>query len=259
MVISTSEIEDGIEETEDLDDDADYTVADGLIVKTEVKKYGVQTTTYADSDGDGIYSVVEHVWTRTGDGSSSDDQEFEDWYEFEGESDDFEVVVSGSTVELRDKETAELVSSFEAADRVILNDKGFATAFDDNALKAYRIYQAAFDRDPMQGDTAGLGYWISQVDDGMDLEEIAARFIDSAEFRQVYGSAPSNAEFLTKLYENILNRTPDPQGYAWWLNQLNNNPTRDWAKVLTEFSESNENQENVAEIVGQGIIFDVIL
>jgi hypothetical protein len=111
----------------------------------------------------------------------------------------------------------------------------------------------------MQGDTAGLGYWISQVDDGMDLEEIAARFIDSVEFREVYGSRPSNAEFLTKLYENILNRTPDSQGYAWWLNQLNTDPNRDWAKVLTEFSESNENQENVAEIVGQGIVFDVVL
>ena len=66
--------------------------------------------------------------------------------------------------------------------------------------QAYRIYKAAFDRDPMEGDTAGLGYWIAQMDNGMDMVEIAARFIDSDEFRSLYGQNPTNGEFLNKVY-----------------------------------------------------------
>ena len=258
MVVSKSEIEDGEEELDDLEDDESYVVSDGLIIKTEEKKHGTQTTTYADEDGDGIYAVVEHVWTKNATTGSDDDDEYEDWYEQDGEYDDYEIVVTGTSVQLFDKETEELTSSFDVADRIILNDKGFATALDDNACKAYRIYQAAFDRDPMADDTAGLGYWISQIDGGMDVEEVAARFIDSPEFRAVYGANADNATFLTRLYENVLDRTPDGDGYAWWLKELNTNPDRDWVKVLAEFSESNENQESVAAIIAEGIVFDIV-
>lgn len=109
------------------------------------------------------------------------------------------------------------------------------------AGQAYRIYKAAFDRDPMDGDTGGLGYWIAQMDGGMDMVEVAARFIDSAEFRSLYGQNPTNGEFLNKVYLNVLDRLPDAGGYSWWLDQLDNNPEKTWEKVLADFSESPEN------------------
>lgn len=124
------------------------------------------------------------------------------------------------------------------------------------AGQAYRIYRAAFDRDPMIDDTAGLGYWIAQMDSGMSMTEVAARFIDSAEFRSLYGAAPTNGEFLTKVYNNVLDRDPDSDGYVWWTDQLANNPEKTWQKVLADFSESAENQANVAGLIGNGITYD---
>ncbi len=124
------------------------------------------------------------------------------------------------------------------------------------AGQAYRIYRAAFDRDPMVDDAAGLGYWIAQMDAGMSMTEVAARFIDSAEFRSLYGATPTNGEFLTKVYNNVLDRDPDSDGYVWWMDQLANNPEKTWQKVLADFSESSENQANVASLIGNGITYD---
>jgi hypothetical protein len=102
----------------------------------------------------------------------------------------------------------------------------------------------------------GLGYWIEQVDGGMDLVELATRFVDSKEFRDLYGTNPTNAQFLTKLYQNVLGRAPEATGYNWWLNELNNNPSKTKAKVLADFSESGENQTGVAALIGNGIAYE---
>jgi len=138
-------------------------------------------------------------------------------------------------------------------ERIRFSDSSLALDLAGNAGKAYRVYKAAFARDPMAGDKAGLGYWISNIDKGMDMIEVAARFIDSPEFRGLYGQNPSNADFLTKVYTNVLGRTPDQGGYNWWLNELNNNPTKTKAKVLADFAESGENQAGVASLIGNGI------
>jgi cyclophilin family peptidyl-prolyl cis-trans isomerase len=124
---------------------------------------------------------------------------------------------------------------------------------DGSAGQAYRIYKAAFDRTP---DSGGLGYWIAQMDKGMGVVEVAARFIDSSEFRELYGLNPSNAEFLTKVYSNVLDRTPDTAGLDWWVNEMMTNPTKTWQKVLADFSESSENQANVASLIANGIPYD---
>jgi cyclophilin family peptidyl-prolyl cis-trans isomerase len=124
---------------------------------------------------------------------------------------------------------------------------------DGSAGQAYRIYKAAFDRAP---DTGGLGYWIAQMDQGMGVVEVAARFIDSSEFRELYGQNPSNAEFLTKVYSNVLDRMPDTAGLDWWVNEMKTNPSKTWQKVLADFSESSENQTNVAAFIANGIPYD---
>jgi serralysin len=71
----------------------------------------------------------------------------------------------------------------------------------------------------------------------------------------LYGQSPTNAEFLTKVYTNVLGRTPDQGGYDWWLNQLNTNPEKTRQKVLADFSESQENKDSVAALIGAGIQF----
>jgi len=138
-------------------------------------------------------------------------------------------------------------------ERVRFWDKSIALDVDRVAGQAYRIYKAAFNRTP---DTAGLGYWIAQMDKGTNTVEVAARFIDSPEFRLLYGQNPSNTTFLTKVYTNVLGRTPDQGGYNWWLNELNTNPSKTKAKVLADFAESSENQAGVASLIGNGITYE---
>jgi hypothetical protein len=143
--------------------------------------------------------------------------------------------------------------SMQNVERFLFEDK--ALAIDINAVpgQAYRIYKAAFDRTP---DVSGLGYWIAQMDTGMDVVEVAARFIDSPEFSQLYGSNVSNATFITNIYKNVLDRNPDYTGLAWWVNEMQTNPSKTWQKVLADFSESAENKANVAALIANGITYD---
>ena len=259
-VAQAYELDDGNLELKSVDDNETYSVIDSTIIKTEVETYGTELTEYADLDGDGFYSVVSHTWIANADFSGSDAVlEYEDWYEHNGLFEDYEVAILGQSAELKDASTGELVASFETADRLIFEDKVIANASDVNASMAFRLYEAVFNRNPMEGDTAGLGYWVGEIDAGMTLEDVAARFIDSSEFVAVYGASPDNATFLTKLYENILDRSPDSEGYGWWLNELNTNAERTQAKVLAEFAESDENQAAVADLVATGIVYDVVI
>ena len=135
-------------------------------------------------------------------------------------------------------------------ERIQFSDKTVALDIDAVPGQAYRIYKAIFDREP---DLEGIGFWINRLEAGMDLIELSARFIDSPEFDDRYGANPSNADYLTKLYNNVLGRIPDINGYNWWLDQLNTNPEKTREKVLADFSESIENKDGVAELVATGI------
>ena len=122
-------------------------------------------------------------------------------------------------------------------ERLQFTDETLAFDIDGNAGQAYRLYQAAFDRVP---DQAGLDYWIDQMDSGMGLSQVASGFINSAEFKSLYGNNPSNSAFVTLLYDNVLHRAPDTAGYDFWMNELAHGVTREQA--LIGFSESTENK-----------------
>ncbi|MBK6999888.1 MAG: DUF4214 domain-containing protein [Rhodoferax sp.] len=145
--------------------------------------------------------------------------------------------------------SAEGLDTLNNVERVRFGDETLALDISGNAGQAYRLYQAAFNRVP---DNGGLKYWIGQLDAGMPLQEVAARFIDSNEFRSLYGTNPSNADFLTQLYNNVLHRAPDPGGYAWWLEQLNTG-AHTQKSALMGFSESPENQAGVLNAIMNGI------
>ena len=146
--------------------------------------------------------------------------------------------------------------SFSTIERVVFSDKAVALDIGSGEVggSCYRIYKAAFNRTPDEG---GLGYWIGQMDLGKTLVEVSAGFIDSDEFRASYGTSPSNGEFLTKVYNNVLGRDPDSRGYDWWVDQLANNPEKTWDKVMADFSEGTENQANVLDLIGNGVQYDL--
>jgi hypothetical protein len=144
---------------------------------------------------------------------------------------------------------AEGLDTVTNVERIQFGNETLALDISGVAGQAYRIYQAAFNRVP---DNGGLKYWISQMDAGMNQLEVAARFVDSDEFRSLYGANPTNAEFLTRLYTNVLHRTPDPGGYDWWLGELD---AGRYNKVtaLAGFSETPENQAGVLNAIINGI------
>jgi hypothetical protein len=121
----------------------------------------------------------------------------------------------------------------------------------DTAGKGYLLYRAAFDRTP---DLAGLGYWVGELDRGQDYGAVmAASFIASPEFIAKYGSAISDALFVDLMYQNVLDRAPDPEGGAYWLGELNNGLSR--ANMLASFAVSDENYATVRPLINDGLFF----
>ena len=149
----------------------------------------------------------------------------------------FTLTTTSTGHQLRDNSGIEGTDTLINVERLQFTDKTIAFDLDGNAGQAYRLYQAAFDRVP---DQVGLGYWIDQLDRGMGLSQVATGFINSAEFKALYGNNPSNAEFVTLLYDNVLHRAPDTAGYTYWMNELSHGVSREQA--LTGFSESTENK-----------------
>ena len=117
------------------------------------------------------------------------------------------------------------------------------------AGQAYRIYKAAFDRTP---DLTGLGYWIKNMDSGSSLESVANSFINSTEFKTLYGTNPSHESFVTQIYNNVLHRAYDQGGFTYWVDSLKNGANSQ-AAVLAQFSECAENQTAVIGLIGNGI------
>jgi Tol biopolymer transport system component len=98
-----------------------------------------------------------------------------------------------------------------------------------------RLYWAFFLRAPDQG---GLDYWVGKLDGGKTLAQVASQFAQSSEFQTKYGSA-TNTEFVTLVYQNVLERDPDPAGLTYWVTRLDNG-TKTRGDTMTNFSESPE-------------------
>ncbi|MRV70130.1 DUF4214 domain-containing protein [Duganella sp. FT92W] len=169
-----------------------------------------------------------------------------DTVEYSGVRGAYTVAVSAGGINVTDGLGVDQLTGIERlhfADGNVALDTGAAVAG-----QAYRIYQAAFNRTP---DAAGVGYWISVMDQGASLREVAAAFVRSEEFLARYGANPTNDEIVTRFYENVLHRAPEPGGYQYWLNVLNNKEATT-AEVLAYFADGPENVAAVATVIGNG-------
>ena len=157
--------------------------------------------------------------------------------------------LSGLTV--NDSSGAEGTDTLTNVERLQFADSSLAFDLDGNAGQTYRIYQAALNRTP---DLAGLGGWISAMDGGMTLEQVATGFIASAEFQGLYGANPTHAQFVNLLYGNVLHRAPDQAGLAAWVDLLSTHVLTAEG-VLIGFSESAENKNALLPAIQEGIVF----
>jgi len=205
--------------------------------------------TTGDSTANILYGTVGDDLIGGGSGT--------DTYYLNGRFSDFSFQVeTNRSVTITERSGLSGRDTLREIERLRFDDRIYALDTDGNAGQAYRIYKAAFNRDPMNGDKGGLGYWIAQIDKGMDLIEVSARFVDSNEFRTLYGANPTNDQFLTNLYMNVLGRQPEASGFNWWLNELSTNPEKTKGKVLADFAESAENKAAVIDLIGTGITYE---
>jgi hypothetical protein len=115
--------------------------------------------------------------------------------------------------------------SLSSIERISFSDGTLAVDIDGNAGRAYRLYQAAFDRVP---DTEGLSYWIDRLDSGTTtLNAVADSFIHSPEFIRTYGTPDTvtNAQYVELLYNHTLGRISDQGGFNYWVDKLDTGQT----------------------------------
>jgi len=162
-------------------------------------------------------------------------------------------VFSGNGFTVVDKTGAEGTDTLSGVERLVFADGGVALDVDASSLggQAYRIYKAAFARTP---DSGGVGFWMSALDKGMSLVDIATGFIASDEYKTAYGTNLSNRALITKYYENILGRAPEQGGLDFWVGVLDNKQAS-VAQVLASISESGENITGTAALIANGFEF----
>lgn len=135
-------------------------------------------------------------------------------------------------------------------ERLQFSDAKVAIDVNGDGGQAYRLYQAAFNRAP---DAAGLGYWISDLDHGAALNDVAQGFVSSTEFNNTYGSL-NDTQFVNQLYQNVLHRAGEQAGVDYWVGHLSaHDLTR--AQVLANFSESTENQAALIGTIQNGMTY----
>jgi hypothetical protein len=155
---------------------------------------------------------------------------------------------SGVTVTAAD---GTIHDSLVNVERVQFSDLSVAFDIGGTAGQAYRLYQAAFDRAP---DQAGLGFWIKMMDNGQTLDQVSAGFVSSQEFNSLYGANASDSQFVQALYQNVLHRQAESDGYDFWMAAIEEHGVSR-AEVLSHFSESQENQAQVIGSIQDGISF----
>lgn len=140
------------------------------------------------------------------------------------------------------------------AERLDFTDKFIAAdvAVDNLAGSVVRLYEAAFDRLP---DAGGLLFWTTKANEGVSLVAMANGFIASAEYQALYAPDLSNRARVAEYYQHILDRSPDPDGFQFWVDVLDQHRASQ-AEVLLAISESPENVAGTATLIGQGLVLD---
>jgi hypothetical protein len=160
---------------------------------------------------------------------------------------------------------ADSVSSRDGTDtltnveRVQFSDYNVALDTDSSngAGGIYRLYQAAFDRQP---DLPGLGYWINAADNDKSAVTMAEDFTWSAEFQSVYNvkiidnyaSGTNIQNLVNGFYSNVLGRDPDAGGLDYYTSVIQVKE-KTVGRVLAEISDSPENYALVESAIANGI------
>ena len=103
------------------------------------------------------------------------------------------------------------------------------------AATIYGLYGSIFGRTP---DLAGISFWVDANESGVSLETVAEFFTQSAEFIATYGTNPTDDALVDGFFDNILGRSGDAEGEAFWKEALDKGLST--ADLLLGFAQSSE-------------------
>ena len=79
--------------------------------------------------------------------------------------------------------------------------------------------------------------------------QIAKSFLKSDEYITRFKDSDSDEKFVNNLYQNVLGRLPDNEGFQYWFNQLDSGRETK-SDLLLGFAESSENKALFSEMTG---------
>ncbi|GMG81427.1 hypothetical protein LNKW23_06400 [Paralimibaculum aggregatum] len=113
----------------------------------------------------------------------------------------------------------------------------------------FRLYDAVYDRPADDG----LDFWVNKLEAGMSEAEVAASFLDSAEYKAKFSDDLSDKALIEQLYEVVLGREGDTAGCDFWLGRLEDGLARE--DMLLLFTESPENVAAHADELEAGMFY----
>jgi hypothetical protein len=116
--------------------------------------------------------------------------------------------------------------------------RGFCYSQEHSNTLATQLYFWLLDRAP---DPVGLEAWRKALENGMSRQAAITGFLSSNEY--LSANPPPNA-FVHSLYRRLLNREPDPAGFNFWVDQMNQGMQPD--EVARHFLNSEEFCRNYA-------------
>lgn len=180
-----------------------------------------------------------------------------DWAVYGGQYSNYSISIGRTSTYVLDKVTnRDGADSLLNIERLSFTDIKLAIdiAPNQNAGSVYMLYKAAFNRAP---DAGGMGYWLNQKDSGANIvTNIAQGFVSSAEFITKYGTNPNNASYVNNLYQNVLGRSGEAGGVAYWTAEMDAGRVSK-AQALVQFATLPEGAQLVAPLIANGILFEM--
>jgi len=157
---------------------------------------------------------------------------------------------SDGTYTVRDMLDPSVSVAMKNIERVNFSDQALAIDATPESARLAELYHLALGRKP---DDAGLQYHMGVSNSGATTSQIIASFVASSEFTSGQGRL-SDSAFLTQLYGNAFDRSPDAGGFAYWMQQLAHAPGPEGrAQVMEGFLASSEMTLQITGQVDSGI------
>ena len=104
-----------------------------------------------------------------------------------------------------------------------------------------KVYNVMFER---EADEEGKAYWKNQIsNDEVGILDFLNQILSQKEFSELNHEVDV---FINKVYDILINREPEEEGFNYWFNKLKDNYTNDQKlSIINEISHSNEFLENI--------------